>query len=100
MTIHTYNHSYAGFSASDYQSSSCNSFLLPARHAGKLIINGTGNRRLQSLNVRRYRDLWQQASEICVGGDATAVDLDGHGSARTFIHMRGDPNSISSEVSL
>jgi hypothetical protein len=100
MTIHTFNHSYAGFQASDCQSSSCNYYRLPARRAGKLFINGTGNRHFQSIDVKRCRAVLQQASEICGDQEAIVVDLRGHSFARTFIHKRDDPNSNSNEVSL
>jgi len=78
MTIHTFNHTYAGFSAPDNQSPFCKRSFFPAHRAGKLLINGMGNRQLQSLDVMRYRDLWQQASEICGGEEPTVVDLYGH----------------------
>lgn len=100
MTIHGYSHSYAGFPASDCPSSSCNYFLLSARHEGKLFINGTGNRHFQSFDVRRCRAVLQRASEICGDQEAIVVDLRGHGWAQTFIHKRDDPNSNSNEVSL
>jgi len=77
MTIHTFNHTYAGFSASDNQGPFCRRSFLPAHRAGKLFINGAGNRQVQSLDVVRYRELWQQASEIC-GEEATVADLYGH----------------------
>jgi hypothetical protein len=92
MTIHTFIDSYAGFSASDNQSCSCNHFLLHQRHAG--------NRILRSLNANRYRDLWQQAKEICGGEEALVVDLHSHSSTRNFIHKRENPNLNFNEVSL
>ena len=98
MTIHTFNHSYADFSTSEIQSSSCIHSFLPVRHAGKLFIYETGNRHLHSCSAKRYRNLWQQASEICGGEAATVVDLHGNSSTRTFIHKRNDFNPNSNEV--
>jgi hypothetical protein len=99
MTIHTFNHSYADFSTSEIQSSSCTHSCLSVRHAGKLFINEVGKRHLHSCSAKRHPDLWQQASEICGGEAATVVDLHGNSLTRTFIHKRTDFNTNSNEVS-
>lgn len=99
VTVHTFNHSYADFSTSEIQSSSCSHSFLPVRYAGKLFINEAGNRRLHSCSAKRYRDLWQQASEICGGDAPTVVDFHGNSLTRTFIHKRNDINPNSNEVS-
>lgn len=100
MTIHTFDHSYAGFSASEIQSSSCHHFFLPARRSRTLFINEAGNRHLRAVNQKRYGERWQCSTEICGGEEAMVVDLQSHSSTRMFIHKRDDPNSNSNEVSL
>lgn len=99
MTVHSFNRSYPGFLASEIRSSSCKC-LFPARHAGKLFIFGAGNRHFQTFDFKRYRELRQQASEICGDDESTVVNLYGHNSARMFIRKRDDPNSNSNEVRL
>jgi hypothetical protein len=84
LTIHTFDRSYAGFSASEIQSSSCGHFFLPARRARTLFINEAGNRRLQTLRTELYRELWQHAAEICGGEEAAIVKLHSHRSTRTI----------------
>jgi hypothetical protein len=92
MTIHTFDHSYAGLSASEIQSPSCHHVFLTGRRSGNLFINETGNRHLQTLSGKRYREMRQQAAENCRGGEAVVVDLHGHSSARMFAYNRDNPN--------
>jgi hypothetical protein len=96
MTIHSFNNSYAGFSASETQSSTCHHFFLPARRAGSLLISEARNRHLRTLsNGKRYREIWQQAAEICGGEVPTLVDLHDHSSARTIVPDENNSNSTS-----
>jgi hypothetical protein len=64
MTIHTFDHSYAGLSASEIQSSSCRHIFLSARRVGNMFINETGIRQLQTQKQnhsgKRYREMLQQ----------------------------------------
>jgi hypothetical protein len=93
MTIHTFDHSYAGLSASEVQSPSCHHILLPGRRSGGLFINETGNRHLRNFaSGKRYREMWQQTAETRGGGEAIVVDLHGHSSARMFAYNRDNPN--------
>jgi hypothetical protein len=82
MTIHTFDHSYAGFPVPEVEFSSCRHFFLPARRPRTLFINGTGNRQLRTLCGKRQRELWQQAVAICGNEEAAIVDLHGHRSTR------------------
>src|ERR1700683_2057946 len=50
-TIHTFDHSYAGISASEIQSPACNHIFLPRRRARKLFISETENRPLRSARL-------------------------------------------------
>lgn len=93
MTIHTFDHSYAGFSASEIQSSSWHLFFLPARRSRTLFINEAGNRHLRTVNQKRYGEMQQCSTEICGGEEAMVVDLQSHSSTRMFIRKRDDPNS-------
>ena len=92
MTIHTFDHSYAGLSASETQSPSCRHVFPIERRAGNLFINETGNRQLRNLSGKRYRETWQQTAENRGGGEAIVVDLHGHSSARMFAYNRDNPD--------
>src|ERR1700733_4091020 len=92
MTIHTFDHSYAGLSASEIQSSSCRHVFPIGRGSGNLFINETGNRHLRNFSGKRYREMWRQAAENRSGGEAIVVDLHGHSAARMFAYNRDDPN--------
>jgi hypothetical protein len=92
MTIHTFDHSYAGFSASEIQSSSCHHIFSPGRRSGNLFINETESRHLRSFGGKRYREMWQQTAENRGKGEAIVVDLHGHSSARMFAYNRDNPN--------
>jgi hypothetical protein len=94
MTIHTFDHSYAGFSASENQSSACRHIFLPARNAGRFFISEAGSRQHRTFNVERYREVWQHAAEICGGADIVG-DLQDHSSARTFVPKGSNSNSTS-----
>jgi hypothetical protein len=80
MTIHTFDHSYAGLSASEVQSSSCRHIFPPGRRSGNLFINETGNRHIHSVSRNRG------------GGEAIVVDLHGHSSTRMFAYNRDNPD--------
>jgi hypothetical protein len=62
MTIYSFDHSYAGLSASEIQSSSCHHIFSPGRRAGNLFINETGIRRLRTDKGKRHGDMWQQTA--------------------------------------
>jgi hypothetical protein len=94
MTIHTFDHSYAGFSASENQSSSCRHLFLPVRNAGRFFISEAGNRH-RIFNGKRYREVWQRAAEICGGETDIAADLHAHSSTRTFAHKGNNSKSTS-----
>jgi hypothetical protein len=100
VTIHTFDHSYAGLSASEIQSPSCHHIFSPRRRSGNLFINETGNRHIRNSNGKRYRDIWQQTAENRGGGEAIVVDLHGHSSARMFAYNRDNPNFNLNEVIL
>lgn len=89
MTIYSFDHSYAGFSASESQSSSCHHSFLPARRSRTLFINEAGNRHLRTLNQNRYGEMFQCSTEIC-GEDAMVVDLQSRSSTRMFVYKRDD----------
>ncbi len=88
MTIHTFDHSYAGLSASESQSPSCHQIFSPGRCSGNLVINETGNRHLQSLSRNRG------------GSEAIVVDMHGHSSARKFAYNSDNSNFNLNEVIL
>ena len=92
MTIHTFDHSYAGLSASEIHSSSCRHVFPIGRGSGNLFINETGNRHLRNFSGKRYREMWRQAAENRSGGEAIVVDLHGHSAARMFAYNRDNPN--------
>jgi hypothetical protein len=93
MTIHTFDHSYAGLSASETQSSSCRHVFPSRRSSGNLFINETGNRQLRNfMSDNRYREMWQQTAENRGGAEAVVVDLHGHSSARMFADNRDNPD--------
>jgi hypothetical protein len=93
MTIHSFNNLYAGFSASETQSSTCHHLFLPARRAGSFLISEARSRHLRTLNNgKRYLDMWQRAAEICGGEMPTLVNLHDHGSARTIVHNENNSN--------
>jgi len=100
ITIHTFDHSYAGLSASETQSSSCHNIFPTRRSSGHLFINETGNRQLQILTSKRYHEMWQRMAENCGGGETIVVDLHGHSSARMFAYNRENPNFNLNEVIL
>jgi hypothetical protein len=60
MTIHNFDHSYAGLSASEIQSSSCRHVFLLGRRVGNKFINETGDRHFQTHSGKRHREMWQQ----------------------------------------
>src|SRR5579864_7033797 len=96
MTIHSFNNSYAGFSASETLPSTCHHFFLPARRAGSFLIGEARNRHLHILNNgNRYFGMWQEAAEICGGEIPTVVDLHDNGSARTTVPNESSSNSTS-----
>jgi len=95
MTIHTFDHSYSGFSASEIQSSACRHLFLPVRGAGRFFISEAGNRRHQVFNGKRYREIWQRAAEICGGEADIVMDLQDHSSTRTIVHKGNNTNSTS-----
>ena len=95
MTIHTRDHSYAGVSASENQSSACRHLFLPVRHAGRFFISEAGSRQHRIFNGERYREVWQRAAEICGGEIEIAADLQDHSSTRTFIPKGSNANSTS-----
>lgn len=99
MTIHTFDHSYAGLSASEVQSPSCHHIFRPGRGSGNLFINETGSRHLQSLSGKLYREMWRKTAENR-GGEAIVVDLHGDSSARMFAYNRDNPNFNLNEVIL
>jgi hypothetical protein len=88
MTIHTFDYSYAGLSASEIQSPSCHHIFAPGRRSGNLFINETGNRHFH--NFSRNRD----------GRDAVVGELHGHSSARMLAYNRENPNFNFNEVIL
>jgi hypothetical protein len=92
ITIHTFIDSCAGFPASDNQSCSCNPFFLLGRQ--------TRTRNPRPLNAIHYRDLWQQATEICGGEEALVLDLQRHNSTRRFVQNRKNSNFNFNEVIL
>jgi hypothetical protein len=93
MTIHTFDHSYAGLSASEIQSSSCRHVFLSGRRAENMFINETGNRQLRNfINGKHYRETVKQTAENRGGAEAVVVDLHGHSSARMFAYNRDNPN--------
>jgi hypothetical protein len=100
MTIHTFDHSYAGLSASETQSSSCHNISPPRRSSGHLFINETGNRHLKISTSKRYRESWQRTAENHGSGETIVVDLHGHSSARMFAYDRENPNFNLNEVIL
>lgn len=91
MTIHSFDHSYAGFSASENQSSACRHLFLPVRNAGRFFISEAGSRQ-RTFNGKRYREVWQRAAEICGGETGIAADLQDHSSTQTFAHKRSNDN--------
>jgi hypothetical protein len=95
MTIHTFDHLYAGFSASEIQSSSCHHRFLPVRGAGMFLISEAGNRHHQVSNGKRYREMWQRAAEICGGEAQIVVGLHDHSSTRTTVHKGSNTNPTS-----
>jgi hypothetical protein len=92
MTIHTFDHSYAGLSASEIQSSSCRHIFPSGRRSGNLFINETGNRRLRNFSGKRFREMWERTGENRGGSEAVVVDLHGHSSARMFAYNPDNPN--------
>ncbi len=95
MTIHTFDHSYAGFSTSENESSACRHLFLPVRNAGKFFISEAGSRQHRNFfNGKRYREVWQRAAEICGGVDIVA-DVQDYSSTRTFAHEGINTKSTS-----
>ena len=89
MTIHTFDHSYAGLSASEIQSSSCRHIFLSARRAGKFVHKRDGNPAASNF-MKQYRDMWQDAE---IAGEIVAICR--YSSARIFAHGKSIPISIS-----
>ena len=100
MTIHTFNHSYAGLSASEIQPSSCHHIFQPGRRSGSLLINETGNRQSRNFSSKHRSEIWQQTSENRGGAEAIVVELHGDSSARMFTYYRDNPNPNLNEVIL
>jgi hypothetical protein len=94
MTIHTFDHSYAGFSATENQSSACSHLFLPVRNAGRFFISEAGSRQIRNFNGKSYREVWQRAAEIS-GGVDVAADVPDHSSTRTFVHKGSNTKSTS-----
>ena len=93
ITIHTFDHSYAGLSASETQSPSCRHVFPIERRAGNLFINETGNRQLRNfITGKHYREISKQAADNRAGREVAVVDLHGHSSARMFAYNRDNPD--------
>jgi hypothetical protein len=96
MTIHSFNNLYAGFSASETQSSTCHHLFLSARRAESFLISEARSRHLRSLNSGKYYfGMSQEAAEICGGELPTLVDLRDQSSARSIIQNENNSNSTS-----
>jgi len=100
MTIHTFNHSYAGFSASEIHRSCCGLCFLPARLPRRLFIDDAGSQHLRVGDQKRCGEMWRDSTEICGGEEPLVVDLRSHSSTRMFDRKREHPNLNFNEVSL